>query len=190
MRKMQIFILIVVLTGLHLTAAQAKSKADATWPITAFISEQSVLANYYRDYLNANHMHLGTASSAAQMRGFCELLLGSDLLADRLSMTGGKPTDLHATLTELSQYQFDTPSHFSKEDQAHVRTLLLGLDMSLETIDHALATGTRGEFRREVLADVPPLNRVGVLSPTPVPKTALEVMAFILPQPIVNMNII
>lgn len=190
MRHLQVLILIVVLTGLNLTVAQAKSKNDATWPVTAFISEQSVLANYYRDYLNTNRLQMGTASSATQMRSFCELLLSSDLLADRLNMLGGKPTDMHATLIDLSKYSFDHPSHFSKEDHARVRALLLGLDMSLENIDHALATGTRSEFRREVLADTPPLNRVGALTPMPTPKTALNAIAFLLPQPIVNMNII
>lgn len=138
-------------------AAQAKGANDNSWPVTHFITETSVIANYYRDFVR----HQPQTSSNEQMHLFCDLLLGSDILADRLSQLGGKPSDLHAILMELGSYEFDRPGKFSKGERKHIRRLLLGLDMQLESIDHSLSTGTRREFRREVLADIPPLNRVG-----------------------------
>lgn len=137
--------------------ASARGAGDNSWPVTRFIAATSVLGSYYSDFVR----HQPQASTSEQMHLFCDLLLGSDILADRLSQLGGKPEDLHAILMELGSYEFDRPSKFSKDEKNHIRRLLLGLDMQLESIDHSLSTGTRIEFRREVLADIPPLNRVG-----------------------------
>lgn len=139
------------------TVADAKSTRSAGWPITTFVSNNSVLANYYRDFVRRNP---GT-SAADEMHMFCDLLMSSDILADRLNQLGGKPSDVHAILMELGAYEFDSIAKFSKEDRKHIRSLMQGLDMQLESIDHSLSSGTRNEFRREVLADIPPLNRVG-----------------------------
>lgn len=136
---------------------QARSVSDSRWPVAQFVSEKSILAKYYQEFANRNPAE----SVAAQMHMFCDLLLSSDLLADRLSQLGGKPAEMHAILMELGSLEFDRPSKFSTEERRHIRGLMLGLDMQLESIDHSLSTGTRNEFRREVLADIPPLNRVG-----------------------------
>jgi hypothetical protein len=87
--------------------------------------------------------------------------MGSDLLSDRLSQLGGNPSDMHAILMELGSYEFDPRAELDKEDRARIRRLMLGLDMQLEIIEQSLSSGTRGEFRREVLANIPPLNRMG-----------------------------
>ncbi len=137
--------------------AKAKSTRNAGWPITTFVGNNSILANYYRDFVNRNP----APTSADKMHMFCDLLMSSDILADRLSQLGGKPSDLHSILMELGSYEFDNARKFSKDDRKHIRSLMQGLDMQLESIDHSLSTGTRNEFRREVLADIPPLNRVG-----------------------------
>lgn len=146
-------VLVLVATG----TTSAKGASESSWPITHFISENSVLANYYSAFMR----HQPQASSNEQMHLFCDLLLSSDILADRLSQLGGKPSDFHAILMELGSYEFERPGKFSKDDRKHIRRLLLGVDMQLESIDHSLSTGTRREFQREVLADIPPLNRVG-----------------------------
>lgn len=139
-----------------ITTADAKS-SDTSWPVTKFVSEKSVLAKYYQDFAKRTPV----ASSTEQMHLFCDLLMSSDLLADRLSQLGGKPSEMHAILMELGSFEFDRPSKFSKEERNHIRSLMLSLDIQLESVDHSLSTGTRSEFRREVLADIPPLNRVG-----------------------------
>ncbi len=136
---------------------EARSSTDPTWPVTSFVAGKSVLARYYQDFVNRNP----TSSTATQMHQFCDLLMGSDLLSDRLSQLGGNPSDMHDILMELGSYEFDPRAHLDKEDKTRIRSLMLGLDMQLEMIEQSLSTGTRGEFRREVLADIPPLNRMG-----------------------------
>lgn len=138
------------------TTVQAKA-SDSSWPVTKFVSEKSVLAKYYQDFAKRSPVE----SAAEQMHLFCDLLMSSDLLADRLSQLGGKPSEMHAILMELGALEFDRPSKFSKDERRHIRSLMLSLDIQLESIDHSLSTGTRSEFRREVIADIPPLNRVG-----------------------------
>lgn len=138
-------------------AAYASSSHDPTWPVTSFVSGKSVLAGYYEDFVNRQPAQ----SPATQIHQFCDLLMSSDLLSDRLSELGRSPSDMHAILMELGSYEFDPRAKLSTEDKTHIRSLMLGLDMYLEIIEHSLSTGTRGEFRREVLADIPPLNRVG-----------------------------
>lgn len=158
MRQILILATLVLTIGLGgITTAQAKTPSDKTWPVTQFVSEKSVLAKYYHEFAKRTPVD----SAAEQMHLFCDLLLSSDLLADRLSQLGGKPSEMHAILMELGSFEFDRPSKFSKEERKHIRSLMLGLDIQLESIDHSLSTGTRSEFRREVLADIPPLNRVG-----------------------------
>lgn len=130
---------------------------DSTWPVTAFVTENSVLARYYRDYITRRP----SRPTVIQMQQFCDLLMGSDLLANRLSQLGGSLTDMHAILTELGSHEFDSRTRLSKETRHRIRSLMLGLDMQLEMIEHSFSIGTRREFRREVLADIPPLNRVG-----------------------------
>lgn len=137
--------------------AQASSSHSSAWPVTAFVAGKSVLARYYQDFVNREPAQ----STAEQMHLFCDLLMSSDLLADRLSQLGGSPSDMHAILMELGSYEFNPKTKLGKEDKAHIRSLMLGLDMQLEIVEHSLSTGTRGEFRREVLADIPPINRVG-----------------------------
>lgn len=153
--------LVVTITAIALclgstTAVQAKA-SDSNWPVTKFVSGKSVLAKYYQDFAKRNPVD----SPAEQMHLFCDLLMSSDLLADRLNQLGGNPSEMHAIIMELGAIEFDRPSKFSKDERKHIRSLMLSLDIQLESIDHSLSTGTRSEFRREVLADIPPLNRVG-----------------------------
>lgn len=156
----QFIIIVGILIGAQLvisTAAMAKSSHNVGWPVTTFVGKNSVLANYYRDFVNRNP----NASAADEVHMFCDLLMSSDILADRLSQLGGKPSDLHDILLELDAYEFNSAAKFNKEDRGHIRSLMQGLDLQLESVDHSLSIGTRNEFRREVLADIPPLNRVG-----------------------------
>lgn len=154
----QFFVVATILLTLCLGNAAVQAKAsDSSWPVTKFVSGKSVLAKYYQDFAKRSPVD----SPAEQMHLFCDLLMSSDLLADRLSQLGGKPSEMHAILMELGAFEFDRPSKFSKDERKHIRSLMLSLDVQLESIDHSLSTGTRSEFRREVLADIPPLNRVG-----------------------------
>lgn len=139
------------------TTVQARTSRDSAWPVTSFVAGKSVLTRYYQEFVGRQP----TQSVTTQMHQFCDLLMGSDLLADRLSQLGGSPSDMRDILMELGSYEFNPKTKLGKEEKAHIRSLMLGLDMQLEIIEHSLATGTRGEFRREVLADIPPLNRVG-----------------------------
>lgn len=158
MRHRIVLTLALIVLGLGVTTTvRAESARNAAWPVTSFVAGKSVLAHYYQDFISRNP----TQPASAQMHTFCDLLMSSDLLADRLSQLGGSPSDMHAILMELGSYEFNPRTRLSKEEQTHIRSLMLGLDMQLEMIEHSLATGTRGEFRREVLADIPPLNRVG-----------------------------
>lgn len=153
-------VLILTLFALCLgvsTTVQAGTTRNSAWPVTSFVAGKSVLARYYQDFVNREPAQ----SAATQMHQFCDLLMSSDLLADRLSQLGGSPSDMHAILMELGSYEFNPRAKLTKEDQAHIRSLMLGLDMQLEIVEHSLSIGTRGEFRREVLADIPPVNRVG-----------------------------
>jgi hypothetical protein len=140
-----------------LSPAQAKTTSDARLPVLGFVSESSVLVSYYRDFADRYPID----SPSEQMTQFFGLLRESDLLADRLSMLGGKPSEMHAILTELAEFNFSQPSRLSKEERDRIRSLLLGLDVQLESIESSLSSGTRSEFRREVLEVIPPLNRVG-----------------------------
>lgn len=158
MRHRTVLILTLVVLGLGVTTTvQAETTHNSAWPVTSFVAGKSVLARYYQDFVSRNPAQ----PASVQMHSFCDLLMSSDLLADRLSQLGGSPSDMHAILMELGSYEFHPRTRLSKEERTHIRSLMLGLDMQLEIIEHSLATGTRGEFRREVLADIPPLNRVG-----------------------------
>lgn len=149
---------VILMLGLVLApAADARPVSEASWPVTKFVNQNSVLARYYGEFVNRYPNY----STANQMHMFCDLLLSSDLLSDRLSQLGGRPSEMHAILMELDAVEFDRSSKFSKDDRHRIRSLLLGLDVQLESVEHSLSTGTRTEFRREVLADIPPLNRVG-----------------------------
>jgi hypothetical protein len=157
MKQFLIVTAALIALGLGTTATVHAKASDSNWPVTKFVSEKSILAKYYQDFAKRNPVN----SPSDQMHLFCDLLMSSDLLADRLSQLGGKPSEMHAILMELGALEFDRPSKFSKDERKHIRSLMLSLDIQLESIDHSLSTGTRSEFRREVLADIPPLNRVG-----------------------------
>ncbi|PIR20719.1 MAG: hypothetical protein COV45_03970 [Deltaproteobacteria bacterium CG11_big_fil_rev_8_21_14_0_20_47_16] len=158
LKRWGLILAVVVAVGLAFSVtSEAKSAGDVKWPLGSFINNQSVLARYYQDFAK----RYPAESTTEQMRLFYSLLLDSDLLAERMSMLGGSPSDMRAVLAELSDVDISHPSRLSIEERQHLRSLLQTLDIQLENVDHSLSSGTRNEFRREVLADIPPLNRVG-----------------------------
>ena len=124
MKQFLIVTIALIALGLGTTATVHAKASDSNWPVTKFVSEKSVLAKYYQEFAQRSPVN----SPSDQMHLFCDLLMSSDLLADRLSQLGGKPSEMHAILMELGALEFDRPSKFSKDERKHIRTVQLTKD--------------------------------------------------------------
>lgn len=145
---------VALLLGLMGTggAVEARPQAIAA-PLKSYISDRSLLVTYYRAFL-ANYGRKYSTAGAA-FGDFCRRLRTSDLLADRFNMMDISIRDVHTVLEELEQ------AHFNPSDRHQIRQRLLTIDYILETIEGAIIPNHRAEFRREVLADIPPVVSAG-----------------------------
>lgn len=138
-----------------LAAAQAEATTTRTnyWPIRQFLAADSVIAKYYGQFMNyyGGNYQNGTAAFSA----FCKLLRTSDLLSDRFNMIGIPVHDVHAILKDLEM------ARFSPTETAKARQNILAIDLALETIEGSITQNHRAEFRREVLAEIPPITSTG-----------------------------
>lgn len=143
--------LFIVLTVSIAPAAQARPSLRA--PVSKYLSSNSVLARYYADFVRQSGSAYDTSDAA--FRGFCQVLRTSDLLAEEL-MQSGIPTDqVYPILRDLERVAF------IRDNDEQIHRAMLAVDYVLELIESTLTQSHRREFRREVLAEVPPLTYNG-----------------------------
>lgn len=143
--------LFTILVLLPLGRIEAKSGSYA--PVTSYIGSEAVLSTYYAHFVERYGQQF--RSNADTFRNFCQVLRTSDLLADEL-ISAGLPTDqIYAVLQRLEG------ADLRGSNQDDVRRLMLTVDYALESIESSLGRSHRSEFRREVLAQVPPLTHTG-----------------------------
>lgn len=139
----------VLFVAAALPAAVYAKGQSAVWPIRQYIAADSVLATYYSEFI-AQYGHRYTTASAA-FGGFCDRLRTSDLLTDRFNTVGLSPVLIHAALGELSRLRFE------RGERTQIRAKMLTIDLALETIQGSITQNHRAEFRREVIAEIPPI---------------------------------
>jgi hypothetical protein len=154
MRETQKFIITLMLTlPILAMAAPASAKSARLAPVTKFVAADSVLGTYYAHYVERYGENY--ESRQATFQSFCRVLRTSDLLAEEF-LHAGIPTEMVGSmLLELEELDLRTAR------QARARRLFLAVDLALEHIDAGLDLSHRSEFRREVLAQVPPLSHNG-----------------------------
>lgn len=131
----------------------AFAKSGSYAPVTSYIGSEAVLSTYYAHFVERYGQQF--RNSADTFRNFCQVLRTSDLLADEL-ISAGLPTDqIYAVLQRLEG------ADLRGSNQDDVRRLMLTVDYALESIESSLGRSHRSEFRREVLAQVPPLTHTG-----------------------------
>ncbi len=113
----------------------------------------SVLGSYYSEFIKHYGKRYGSSEQA--FRSFCRLLRESDLLTDELIESGIMIDRVNDILAQLENASFTT----SSTDEIHRN--LLALDYALEMVEADLSSNHIQEFRREVLARVPPLAYTG-----------------------------
>lgn len=152
MRRVIYFLSILVALLAAAPAKAATTRANY-WPIRQFLAADSVIAKYYGQFMN--YYGGNYPSGAAAFSSFCKLLRTSDLLADRLNMIGIPAHDVHTILRDLEK------ARFSASETAKARENIMAIDLALETIEGSITQNHRAEFRREVLAEIPPLTSTG-----------------------------
>lgn len=140
-----IFIITLVTLGFSTTTHAAPSYT----PVTRFVAADSVLGTYYTHFVNRYGKNY--PSKEATFQAFCRVLRQSDLLSEELHEAGIPVAPIQATLLKLENSDLNGESHDS------VQRSLLMIDYALESIESGIVPNHRGEFRREVLAEVPPL---------------------------------
>lgn len=123
------------------------------WPVHEYLASASVLGRYYQEFI-AQYGRLYPGASEA-FQGFCRRLRGSDLLADQFNRLGIPSRQVQAILHELEGTEFGTA------ERRAVQQNMLALDLALETIEGSITHNHRAEFRREVLAEIPPITSTG-----------------------------
>lgn len=123
------------------------------WPVNTYVAADSVLGRYYRQFVSQyGHEY---ANSTMTFKVFCQRLRVSDLLNDQFNRLGIPSKQVHAILRELET------THFATTERQHIRKHMLAIDLVLETIEGAITLKNRAEFRREVLAEIPPITSTG-----------------------------
>ncbi len=121
--------------------------------IANYIGSEAVFSGYYAHFVQRYGRQY--QSSAETFRSFCQVLRTSDLLADEL-ISAGLPTDqIYAMLQNLEA------ANLKDNNRDEVRRMMLAIDYALESIESSFEQSHRHEFRREVLAQVPPLTHNG-----------------------------
>lgn len=146
--------LITLLTIVALTPISTASAKDRSYaPVTNYVGPEAVLTTYYAHFVDRYGEQFRNHTDT--FRNFCQVLRTSDLLADEL-ISAGLPTDtIYAILLRLEA------SDLRGNGRDDVRGLMLTLDYALESMESGLGQSHRSEFRREVLAQVPPLSHTG-----------------------------
>ena len=143
------------LTVLALAVAQPAmaGSVKTSWPMKHFIANDSVLATYYREFVDIYSRRF--TNNHAMFSEFCRRLRTSDLLSDRFSMLGIAPREVHDVLSKLEVMEL------TSQERHVVRGQLLTIDLALETIQGSITVNHRAEFRREVLSEIPPVISSG-----------------------------
>lgn len=134
--------------AVHPATVHAKPQS-AVWPIRQYIAADSVLGMYYNEFV-AQYGHRYINANAV-FGGFCDRLRSSDLLTDRFNMLGISTSWIHSALDELARIRF------KRSEGTQIRAHMLTIDLALETIQDSITQNHRAEFRREVLAEIPPI---------------------------------
>ncbi|MBI4367055.1 MAG: hypothetical protein HY543_09575 [Deltaproteobacteria bacterium] len=146
---------LILLIFIGVTASGPFAYAGPARPTKAaklIVPVDSVFGTYFQEFLKHYGSQYGSYTKAFE--GFCRRLRTSDLLADRLNMIGLSAGDLQASLKALEQASRGT-------DAQVVRSHVLAIDFALETLEGSITQNHRAEFRREVLADIPPITSTG-----------------------------
>lgn len=150
MKQLKVTLIVMLaLVGFARPASAARNYA----PINDYVSSTSVLGTYYAHFVDRYGREFADREVAFQ--SFCRILRTSDLLAEEL-INIGIPTDqLNGILATLERMDIQT------ESRQTIRQSLLAIDYALESIEASLTRNHRQEFRREVLAQVPPMSYNG-----------------------------
>lgn len=145
---MRYLMLAVLLTIAAPITAQAKTQ-PSIWPVKHYVAADSVLATYYREFVSQYGRQF--PSAAVTFGEFCYRLRTSDILTDRFKTMGMSAGQIHAILHDLEQ------TNFTENHGGLIRQKMLTIDLALETIQRSITQNHRAEFRREVIADIPPI---------------------------------
>lgn len=144
-------LLLLVLGGS--TASAKEPQRGVYWPVRQYMSADSVLGRYYKHFITVYRGQYHHPDGA--FRRFCQVLRTSDLLADQLRRVGMSPRQLQSILHDLER------TNFARAERQAIRQNMLAVDLALETIEGAITQNHRAEFRREVLAEIPPITSTG-----------------------------
>ena len=143
---------IVIAFAIMITGTTAHASYQSS-PLGKQMIANSVLGSYYSEFIKHYGKRYGSSEQA--FRSFCRLLRESDLLTDELIESGIMIDRVNDILAQLENASFTT----SSTDEIHRN--LLALDYALEMVEADLSSNHIQEFRREVLARVPPLAYTG-----------------------------
>lgn len=143
---------LMVLCGVGTVHATERTRG-AYWPVHSYVAADSVLGRYYRQFVERyGHAYEGPTET---FQGFCLRLRASDLLSDQFTRMGIPSRQIQGILRELAT------THLATTERQHIRQNMLAIDLALETIEGGITLKSRAEFRREVLAEIPPITSTG-----------------------------
>lgn len=148
--RYKLFAILLLCLALNLPAIQAEARAYSKAPISKFLKGDSVLGGYYSDFVKKFGASFEDNEEA--FRGFCRTLLNSDVLAEELMQANIPLNAMYSVLHSLEKIDL------LEADHENVRRSMLAIDYILENIESMLHRSHRNEFRREVLAQVPPVS--------------------------------
>lgn len=146
----KIWLPVFLIAALCGTCVLGHAAAPLNPAVAKHIDGNSVFAKYYAQYAAQYGKHAGSPQQA--FREFCELLRDSDLLAIEIVENGMSANRVYQALETLGR------SDLSTADAATIRDAIHAVDYALESIEFTFTRNHRGEFRREVLAQIPPLS--------------------------------
>lgn len=150
MKQLKVTLIVMLaLIGFARPVSAARNYA----PIHDYVSSTSVLGTYYAHFVDRYGREFADRETAFQ--SFCRILRTSDLLAEELIAIGIPTDQINGILAALEGMNFQT------ESRQTIRQSLLAIDYALESIEASLTRNHRQEFRREVLAQVPPMSYNG-----------------------------
>lgn len=143
----QTWFIIGIVLALH-----ASAFARGNPPVNQFLGSDAVLSTYYDEYLESYGSNYRNELDA--FRAFCRTLRTSDLLTEEMILVG-LPVDQVAEFLQVLE-----ASEFKSGNEATEEAMLV-IDFALESLGEYYSNMQHREFRREVLAQIPPMTQTG-----------------------------